>query len=225
MVLATEFGFEAFDLLTQRRTQICDPESHLPNNRFNDGKCDPRGRFWAGTMSMSREARAASLYVLDPDLSVRRVLQSVTTSNGLDWSPDHSTLYYIDTPTLQVSAFDYDEETGTIERRRVIIDFPQGMGRPDGMTIDVEGMLWIAHWDGARISRWDPQSGNMLAQIPVPATQVTSCAFGGPELDRLYITTARHGLDEMQLQSQPHAGGVFMARPGVGGFPANEFDG
>jgi sugar lactone lactonase YvrE len=163
--------------------------------------------------------------VLETDRSVRRVLGGVTTSNGLDWSPDGSTLYYIDTPTLEVAAFDYDAAAGTIDDRRVVIRFPQDAGRPDGMTVDGEGMLWIAHWEGGRVSRWNPRTGTLLDQVPVPALNVTSCTFGGPGLDRLYITTARVGLDAAQLQAQPHAGGVFAVEPGVGGFPANQYGG
>jgi sugar lactone lactonase YvrE len=225
MMLATEFGFEAFDLAAQERTPIVDPESHLPDNRFNDGKCDARGGFWAGTLSMKREPGAAALYALETDHSVRRALEGVTTSNGLDWSPDRKTMYYIDTPTLQVAAFDYDEADGTIDNRRVVVSFPQGIGRPDGMTVDCDGMLWIAHWDGGRVSRWDPRTGTMLQEIAIPALNVTSCTFGGPELDRLYITTARYGLDTAQLEELPHSGGVFVVCPGAGGLPAHEYGG
>jgi len=225
MILATQFGFEAFDLETGKRTLLADPESHLRDNRFNDGKCDPRGRFWAGTMSLVREPKAAALYVLDTDGSVRRVLDGVTTSNGLGWSLDQSTMYYIDTPTLEVAAFDYDGDTGTIDRRRVVVKFPDGVGRPDGMTVDAEGMLWVAHWDGGRVTRWDPADGSLLLTVPLEADRVTSCTFGGPDLDRLYVTTAREGLDEEALARQPHAGGLFVVEPGVRGLPAVPYGG
>lgn len=225
MVLATQFGFEALDLPSCERTPLADPEAHLADNRFNDGKCDPRGRFWAGTMSMKKEPRAGGLYVMETDHSVRRAIHGVTTSNGIGWTPDRTTMYYIDTPTLQVAAFDYDEATGAISNRRVIITFPEGVGRPDGMTVDADGKLWIAHWAGGRVSRWDPQEGRMLRSVHVPAVNVTSCAFGSPGLDRLYITTARQGMNEFQLREYPHAGGVFAIEPGVCGMPAEEFGG
>lgn len=225
MVVATESGLQAFDLETSRRENLADPESHLPDNRFNDGKCDAEGRFWAGTMSLKREPNAGSLYVLERDHSVRRVLDGVTTSNGLDWSLDRSTMYYIDTPTLQVAAFDFNLSAGTISNRRTVIRFPDGVGRPDGMTIDAEGMLWIAHWDGGRITRWDPDGSRLLATLHVPADRVTSCTFGGPKLETLYITTARHGLDTQALARQPHAGGLFSVSPGVSGLPAHEYAG
>jgi len=224
LVLATEFGFETFDPETGARKPIADPESDRPDHRFNDGKCDAAGRFWAGTMCLAKEPDAA-LYVLETDGSVRRVIEGVTTSNGLGWSLDRKTMYYIDTPTMQVAAFDYDETAGTLARRRVVVTFPEGVGRPDGMTVDAEGMLWIAHWAGARVSRWHPGTGALLATVPVPAGNVSSCAFGGPNLDRLYVTTARHKLDPDDLARYPHTGGLFVLEPGVCGLPAGEYGG
>lgn len=225
MVLATENGFEAFDWETGTKTPIADPESHLPTNRFNDGKCDARGRFWAGTMSLVKEREAGSFYVLDVDGSVRHQFSNVTTSNGLDWSPDERTLYYIDTPTMLVEAFDFDVERGEITGRRTVLKFSEGMGRPDGMTVDEEGMLWIAHWEGGRVTRWNPADGTLLDTIPVPADLVTCPVFGGKDLDVLYITTARIRLDEEALARQPHAGGLFAVRPGVCGMASYEFGG
>lgn len=223
LVLAAQHGLGTFDLDRQELALLATPEQHLPDNRFNDGKCDPRGRFWAGTMSLIRQLAAASLYCLDTDGTVCHVLGGVTTSNGLDWTDDQRTMYYIDTPTLQVAAFDYDADSGAISNRRASITFPSGSGRPDGMTLDAEGMLWIAHWEGGRISRWDPRTGRRLQEIALPVARVTSCAFGGPNLDRLYITTARHGLTDQQLADQPHAGSLFAVTPGVTGRPANEY--
>lgn len=225
MLLATEHGLETFELADASRQLLAAPEDEPPTNRFNDGKCDARGRFWAGTMSMVRTPRAGSLYVLEPNHQVRRVLGDVTTSNGLDWSADHRTMYYIDTPTMMVRAFDFDLENATLDNQRVAICFPEGVGRPDGMTADVEGMLWIAHWDGGRVTRWEPDTGRLLRTIHLPADRVTSCAFGGSDLDVLYITTARHGLDAEQRRQQPHAGSLFAARPGVAGRPAHRYAG
>lgn len=225
-MVALHHGFASLDLETEELTIIHDPEAHLPGTRFNDGKCDPAGRFWAGTMSLGSDPPGAgSLYVMDTDLSVRRALEKVTISNGIVWSLDHSTMYYIDTPTREVSAFDYDIETGAISNRRAAVTIPEGYGSPDGMAIDVEGMLWVAVWGSSEVSRWDPTSGELLQTISVPATQVTACAFGGPDLDQLYITTARIRLDEQALADQPHAGGLFRARPGVRGVEAYEFAG
>jgi sugar lactone lactonase YvrE len=223
LVLAAHQGLGTYDLARREFTLLAAPKRHLPDNRFNDGKCDPRGRFWAGTLSMVRQPRNAHLYCLDTDRTLRHMLGDVTTSNGLAWSLDGRTMYYIDTPTRQVSAFDFDAETGEISNRRTIIAFPPGVGRPDGMTIDADGRLWIAHWDGGRVSRWDADSGRLLQEIRLPVINVTSCAFGGVNLDRLYITTARQGLTDEQLREQPHAGSLFALTPGVAGLPAHEY--
>lgn len=225
MVLATARGFTLFDLATSEQTPLSHPESDRANNRFNDGKCDPHGRFWAGTMSMVRESKAGSLYVLEPDRTVRLMLGGVTTSNGLAWSPDQATMYYIDTPTMMVQAFDYEGTTGTIANGRMAIRFEQDVGRPDGMTIDADGMLWIAHWSGGRVTRWNPRNGRLLDTVLLPVAQVTSCAFGGSDLRTLFITTARRGLDDGQLVKQPYAGGLFAIRPNVGGVAATPYAG
>jgi sugar lactone lactonase YvrE len=225
VMLALQHGFAAFDPQTGRLQPWCDPEEQLPRNRFNDGKCDPAGRFWAGTISLDREPRAARLYCLEPNGRVHTRLEGVTNSNGIAWSLDYATMYYIDTPTRQVTAFDYDLATGGLGNPRTVIAVPADSGKPDGMTIDAQGMLWIAHWEGGCVGRWDPHGGALLATVPVPARRVTSCAFGGPDLDELYITTARIGLTESDLVLQPHAGGLFCARPGVGGVPAFDFAG
>ena len=225
LMLAVQHGLGSFDVRTRELTIFGDPEVHLPENRFNDGKCDPAGRFWAGTMSTARKPAAGSLYCMEADHSVRRMLGGVTTSNGIAWSLDRSTMYYIDTPTGQVDAFDYRIDTGEITNRRVVVTVPGDSGRPDGMTIDSEGLLWVAHWEGGRVTRWDPKTGSLRQTIHVPASRTTSCAFGGANLDELYITTARIRLSERDLAAQPHAGGLFRARPGVRGVKAFEFAG
>ena len=223
-MLAVQHGFAAFDPRTGRVEPWSNPEEHLPQNRFNDGKCDPAGRFWAGTLSLNRQPGAASLYCLDPDGGVRTMLRGLTNSNGIAWSLDRTAMYHIDTPTRRVTAYDYDVATGEIENPRTAIVVPPEAGKPDGMTIDAEGMLWIALWKGGCVGRWDPHSG-AIGDDCRPARQTTSCAFGGPGLRDLYITTARIGLSEADLAGQPHAGGLFRARPGVAGVPAFEFAG
>jgi sugar lactone lactonase YvrE len=225
MMLALGHGFAAFDPRTGTVSPWSDPEAHLPQNRFNDGKCDPAGRFWAGTISLQREPGAANLYCLEPNGEVRVMLRGLTNSNGIAWSLDHSEMYHIDTPTRRVTAFNYDLASGQIENPRTVITVPPDFGKPDGMTIDAEGMLWIALWDGGCVRRWDPRSGKLLDTVAVPVRRVTSCAFGGPGLRDLYITTARTGLTESDLACEPHAGGLFRARPGVAGVAAFEFAG
>lgn len=225
LALALASGFYTLDLNTESLCLIVDPEGHLPNNRFNDGKCDPMGRFWAGTMSMIGESNTGSLYCLDTNGSISPVLTSVSVSNGMCWSPDNQTMYYIDTPTQSVTAFDYELETGNISNSRVVIEVPDHEGMPDGMTIDEQGMLWIAHWGGYQVAKWDPSTGKKVDSISLPASLCTSCVFGGKNLDELFITTARVGLSEEELAEQPHAGGLFRVKMGVKGAPTYAFKG
>lgn len=225
MMLAIAPGFADFDPATGSVSPFVDVEPNNSDTRMNDGKCDSRGRFWAGTMSKNRQPGTAALYCLDVDRTVRQMRTGVTNSNGLGWSPDDSVMYHIDTFAKTVTAFDFDAEHGTIANGRTIISFADQPGKPDGMTVDAEGMLWIAHWDGGRVSRWNAKNGQKLYEICIPAPRTSSCAFGGLNLDRLYVTTARFGLTEEQLQEYPHSGGLFVVEPGVGGLPANRFGG
>ncbi|NGP46802.1 SMP-30/gluconolactonase/LRE family protein [Bacillaceae bacterium SIJ1] len=224
VVLAMQDGFFMCDWETQSLEAFGDPESHLPDNRFNDGKCDPAGRFWAGTMRLKEDARGhGALYCLEPSLDIKKKLDNIGTSNGIAWSPDAKKMYYIDTPTQQVVAYDYDIHTGAITNGEAIITIARGAGFPDGMTIDAEGNLWIAHWGGSGISHWNPQTGKQLDFIDVPALNVTSCVFGGPDLKTLYITSARTGTSAADLKQFPHAGGVFTLEADVKGSPTYTF--
>jgi sugar lactone lactonase YvrE len=223
LVLAMENGLYFLDEDSGQVEFIADPESGLQGNRFNDGKCDPGGRFWAGTMSTVGQRQAGSLYRMDHDRRVRKMVGGITTSNGLTWSLDRRTMYYIDTPTGEVSAFDYDDLSGEISNRRAVVRVAPGDGHPDGMTIDAEGMLWVAMWEGWQVNRYDPHTGEKLDSIPVPVARVTSVAFGGDAFEELYITTARLQLAGDELTKQPHAGGLFKIRPGVRGVPGFSF--
>ncbi|MDR1338767.1 MAG: SMP-30/gluconolactonase/LRE family protein [Prevotellaceae bacterium] len=196
------------------------PEKSTTNNRFNDGKCDPAGRFWFGTIGPNN---SAALYRMDADRSIHVMKREVGTSNGIVWSGDKKIMYYIDTNTGKVVAYDYDNRTGDISSPRDAIVVPPGMGGPDGSTIDAEGMIWIAHWGGSCVARWNPKTGELLCKVEIPAKHVTSCAFGGKNLDTLYITTAREGLSEKDLQESPLSGGLFVVKPGVKGVKANLF--
>ncbi len=223
MVCALEHGFYFLDLTTGELEPIVDPEAHLPGNRFNDGKCDPAGRFWAGTMPKSEDAPEGSLYRLDTDGSVHRMVGEISCSNGLGWSLDGRTMYYIDTGTRRVDRFDYDAASGNISNRRVVANIPVDQGFPDGMTVDAEGKLWVAHWGGYAVSRFDPDTGECLERIELPVSQVTSCCFGGDDLDELYITSASVGLSEEQLRQEPLAGSLFVYKPGVKGQLAHDY--
>jgi sugar lactone lactonase YvrE len=224
LVLGLRSGFAVLDLAARRRVHIEDPEHHLPDNRFNDGKCDPAGRLWAGTMAIDESHGAGALYRLDPDLTVHLMIPSVSISNGLDWSLDHRTMYYVDSPTRRVVAYDYDERTGAIGNPRAVFQVPEDAGFPDGMSIDEEGCLWIALWNGARVIRLDPARGEMVDRIDMPVSRPSSCAFGGADLDELFITSASN-LPPVRRAREPQAGGVFRVRPGVRGLPAVDFAG
>ena len=225
LIAAMQHGFHRIDFESGRVEQLADPESDRPDNRFNDGKCDPAGRFWAGTMSLKGESGTGALYRLDRDGSVHKMADGISISNGLAWSADRRTMYYIDTPTQRVDAFDYDPDTGEIANRRTVIRIPEEDGSPDGMSIDAEGKLWIALWGGWQVGRWDPDTGEKLMSIRVPTAHVTSCAFGGPDFKQLYITTAREGLSAEELERQPGAGCLFTARVDVAGLPADKYQG
>jgi sugar lactone lactonase YvrE len=225
LVAAMQHGFYRIDFASGRVEPLVDPERDKPENRFNDGKCDPAGRFWAGTMSLTEQPGAGALYRLDRDGTVRKMIDGVSISNGLAWSPDRKTMYFIDTPTRCVSAFDYDLETGEIANRRAVVRIPEEEGYPDGMCIDAEGKLWIAHWEGWQVGRWDPDTGEKLLSVRVPAAQVSSCAFGGPDFRQLFITTARENMSPEELERQPEAGGVFTVRVDVPGVPADKYQG
>jgi sugar lactone lactonase YvrE len=212
LVAAVQHGFVNIDLDRGTVQRIANTEADLPNNRFNDGKCDPDGRFWAGTMSLRDEAGAGALYTLDKDHSISKKIDGVSISNGLAWSIDGNTLYYVDTPSYSVVAYEYDGTTGNISNKRTAISVHKDFGDPDGMTIDTEGMLWIAHWDGWQITRWDPTTGELLSQVKLPVSRVTCCIFGGSDLNDLFITSASTGLTAEQLVEQPLAGSVFIIK-------------
>ena len=224
LVVALQDGLYALDPDTGERTPLARVE-HGPQVRFNDGKCDPAGRFWAGTMSTNEQPAMGALYALEADRTVRRVIAPVTVSNGLGWSPDRGTMYYIDSPTRQVLAYPYDIAQGALGEPRVAAAIPAGEGVPDGMTVDAEGMIWVAQWGGWKVSRFDPRTGERLATVAVPAARASSCAFGGAERDVLYITTACAGMSADERESQPLAGGVFCVRPGVRGLPTDAYAG
>jgi sugar lactone lactonase YvrE len=191
--------------------------------RFNDGKVDPWGRFLAGTMDQDEAKPNGTLYMLSADHSVVPLLQNVSISNGLAWTADRSTLYYIDTPTGRVDAFAVDPGTGTLTARRPVVEVEGGS--PDGMTIDDEGCLWVAIWDGGRVDRYSP-TGRLLEVLRVPeGGHVSSAAFGGPNMSTLFVTTAGGGLSPEERARAPHAGDLFAFEAAVTGPVANRFPG
>ncbi len=223
-VLAAATGFHHANPATGETRLIAEVEADRPGNRMNDGYVDARGRFWAGTMNMHRVRHEGTLYRLDTDGSVSPVLTGVSTSNGIDWSPDNRTAYYADTPTGRVDAFEFDLRTGALFQRRPFVEIPSEQGSPDGVIVDAEGGVWVCLFRGGAVRRYAPD-GVLDTVINMPATLVTKCAFGGPGLDELFITTAWIGLSEIERAAQPLAGGLFRFRPGVKGKPVNRFAG
>lgn len=225
LMLAVQRGFARFSPESGSLEMVAEPERDRPGNRFNDGKCDPAGRFWAGTMDRNGAPGKGSLYCLGTDGSVRRMLNSVTCSNGIVWTRNARIMYYIDTPTREIAAFDFDIDTGNIAGRRVAVCIPEHLGFPDGMCIDADDNLWVAMWGGSAVTRWNPVTGALVASYPIPTSQVTSCAFGGAWLNELYVTTARISLSAKALANEPHAGGLFRLRPGATGMPCAAYAG
>jgi len=221
LLVAARAAFIRYDPATSAQT-VLSYVREPAGNRFNDGKCDPAGRFLAGTMDMEEKKASGALYSFHNG-EVTCLLESVRISNGLAWSPDFKTFYHTDTPTREVKAFDYNLESGQIANPRVVIRVPDALGWPDGMTSDTNGCLWIGMWGGGQVTRWDPSSGSLLAQIPFPARNVTSCVFGGEDLDELYVTSARAGLDENDLAKYPSSGSLMRVRAGVQGMPTFKF--
>jgi sugar lactone lactonase YvrE len=199
------------------------PEAHLPGNRFNDGKCDPAGRFLAGTMDDAEVEASGALYSIGHDYKISTLISGVRISNGLAWSPDYKTLYYIDTPTRNVMAYDYHLDDGSIHRPRVAVTIPAGLGWPDGMTSDAEGNLWVALWGGAAVTCWNPATGSLIRKVDIPALNVTSCVFGGEGLRTLYLTSARINMSAEQLEKYPLTGGVFKIETQTQGMPTYLF--
>jgi sugar lactone lactonase YvrE len=222
-IAGTDQGIALIDLDQDRFEVVASPEQNLPHNRFNDGKVDRQGRFWAGTMDDREKGSAGALYRIDPDRACSAIDGGYGITNGPAFSPDGARMYHSDTLRQVTYAFDLDA-AGEAANRRIFLQFGPGDGHPDGMTVDAEGCLWIAFWGGWCVRRFSPD-GDLLRTVELPVEQPSSCAFGGPGLDRLYVTSATKGLDQTALAMQPNAGGLFMLIPGVRGIPDLPFAG
>ena len=202
----------------------CPIEVDNTQTRMNDAKCDPAGRMFAGTTAFDFAPGAAALYRVDPDWSCEAVVRGVTTSNGTAWSPDGSRMYFIDSGQRRVDVFDYDVTLGSASNRRQLVSIDETAGVPDGMTVDAEGNLWVACFGGGAVRCYSP-GGEPITLVELPVSQVTSCAFGGPDYGDLYVTSARYQLSSAQLAEEPLAGATFVCRPGAIGRPASRFAG
>ena len=225
LIVALHNGFGHIDLESEKIIPIgIDPEREIINNRFNDGKCDPAGRFWAGTMAFDGAADQGALYCLDIDGTVTKKLGPVSISNGIVWTSDSSTMYFIDSPLNTVRAYDYDIETGMIENERIVCR-NEGGGVFDGMAIDADGLLWIAIYGGSAVKCYDPGDGSLKRELTMPFTNVTSCTFGGEKLDQLYVTSASQKMNAIELDKQPLAGSLIRLELDCVGVPSFKYEG
>lgn len=222
LILGLDRKLARYDLETEELEWLCEVETELPLHRFNDGKVDPAGRIWIGTLSTQFTEGAGSLYRIGQDLKPITQLPNLTISNGMAWAADQTSFYFIDTPTRQIREFDFDLESGGIRFRRIAVEVPEDLGFPDGMCIDQEGMLWVGHYGGSGVYRWNPQTGQLLEKIELPVPHVTSCCFGGENLDTLLITTAQENLSAEELKKYPQSGDAFLVKVGVLGVNTNK---
>lgn len=211
VVVALEDGVYIFGLTDSSLTEVCPIERDILTNRTNDGKCDPRGRFWVGTMPIAERGSTGAFYRI-ANGEAAKVRDNVSCSNGLAFDEAKGVMYYIDTPLRRVDVYDYDVESGEVSNPRVALEIPQGIGGPDGMTIDNEGMLWVALWGGYSVRRYNPATGEELAKVETPAFATSACTFGGADLKTLYITTAQKGSENVS-----EAGMLFSVNLPVGG--------
>ena len=222
MIVALKWGFHAFDPATGALSVIAEPARDQPQHRFNEGKCDPRGRFWAGTMNDIVREPSGTLYRLDPDLQCRPMYSGFAVPNSLAWSPDGTRMYFADTEAKTIWRFAFDLDDGTFSDRRVFADLRAGEGRPDGSTVDEDGCLWNAEVVTGRVVRYAPD-GREIMSCKLPVSRTTSLTFGGADLRTLYITSSSYRLTPEQRAAQPLAGAVFAMRTDVAGLPAALF--
>ena len=222
MIVALQNRVIRLNLNNSTHTTIVDIPDEAGNYRCNDGKCDPSGRLWIGTMGLKGQKKSATLYCLEQGKLVPKI-ENVTISNGIVWSANKKYMYYNDTPTGKIARFRYNDTTGEILFDGIAVKLPEGTGVPDGMTIDKDDNLWVAQWGGYGVYCYNPYTGELLKKIEVPAPNVASCAFGGEKLDTLYITTARAGLSPEQLEKYPLSGSLFYCAPGTTGVRPNYF--
>lgn len=219
LLLALATGFAWFDLELHKCEWIARPELTIAGNRFNDGRVDRQGRFWSGTTVEQQhvDGQVAALYCLDRQQQVTRHLEGLKISNTLCWSPDSKKLYHADSPNHRIDVYDFDPQKGQLSNKKIFAQMPPGI-EPDGACIDAEGYLWNAQWGGGRVVRYSP-AGDVERVLNLPVTQPTCAALGGPDMNWLFVTSARKGLDEAQSEAQPDAGALFIYQTDVSGLP------
>ena len=224
LIIALQNGIAFFNPETGKIDSQLEIDTN-PRTRFNDGKCDPQGRFWCGTMDIEEKEAIGALYSIDANGDIKQWADNIGVSNGLAWSPDARKMYYIDSPTKNIYHYDANPDTGEIANRSILFQFAEDDGYPDGMTSDAEGNLWIAHWAGAMITQHDPMSGERLHTIPTQAYQTSACCFGGPDFTELYVTSARVGLTDCQQAAFPDSGHLLRIKQPKPGSATHAFAG
>lgn len=226
LVLSLRKEFAFYDLESRQLTRLGNPEENLPDNRFNDAKCDRQGRFWAGTMGDTHwDQPCGGLYRFDPDRAITKHQSDVICANGMGWSPDNRTMYFTESFRYAIYAYDFDAATGAISNRRTFAEVDRSTGAfPDGLTVDAEGHVWSVHNAVGRVVRYTPE-GRLERTIELPVPRPCGCSFGGEGLDTLYITTARETLTPAQIAKYPLSGSLFAAKPGMRGLPEAQFAG
>ena len=222
-VVALEDGVYKINLSSGDLQLLSDVEADMPGNRLNDGKCDPAGNFWVGSMNYPQNEATGNVYKIEPDGKTTKMIDSVTISNGIVWDRRAKTMFYIDTPTGVIRAYDYNKEDATISNERVVVTVDPADGSPDGMTIDANNNLWVGLWNGNALAHYNSKTGELIQKLEVPAHNVTAAAFGGPDLDILYITTAKVDMTPEELEKYPLAGSIFRYKPEVGGLKSDVF--
>lgn len=222
LICGTEDGFYFWNTQDQKMEFISNPEKGKEGARFNDGKVDRKGRLWAGTMTPT--GATSALYRIDADLKVSKHVDGITISNGIGWSPDNKVMYYVDSIRYVIYAFDYNHETGDLSNQRTFVQMDEDFGIPDGLTVDSEGNVWCAIYDGWKVMCYSP-NGEVYAEVRMPVARPSSCMFGGRDLDELYVTTIDDGLLPEEKAKQPMAGDLFMIKTDVRGLPEPDFAG
>lgn len=223
-VIATRSGFHFFDFKSGRSSPIANPIAGQRNVRFNDGRCDRQGRFWSGTVSEDRVPGTAAIFCLDGDLTCTKKVEGLTVVNTIAWSPSGDRMYFGCSHERKIFVCDFDPDDANISNQRVFLAFGEGDGAPDGATVDEDGCLWVAHHDGAKVTRFRPD-GDIDRIIRTPVPRPSCPAFGGPDHDILYVTSVCAGLDDRQLREAPLSGGLFAIGVGIRGLPEPQFIG
>lgn len=216
-VVALRDGIYTLETSSGALNVLSEEERDLPTNRFNDGKCDPSGRLWVGSMAYDKTPKAAALYMIDGEGNSRLKIDDISVSNGIVWSSNKKNMYYIDSATGKIVSYTYQDLNGNISEPKTVVTFDSSIGFLDGMAIDENDNLWVGIWNGNKVICFDHITGEIISEVVVPAHNITACAFGGKNLDTLYITTAREDMTPKELQEYPLAGSVFKVVPGVKG--------